>query len=92
MVFTASVFESLYPDSSARGWVWGGCLTAAATTGYLRYAAGRHFPTDILAGAAIGALAGYLVPKWHEVEPYDPGLDPAAKTSPGMSFAVRLGF
>ena len=50
------------PISSARGWVWGGCLTAAATTGYLRFAAGRHYPTDILVGAAMGAFVGYLVP------------------------------
>jgi len=28
MVFLASVFERLYPDSSARGWVWGGCMAA----------------------------------------------------------------
>ena len=92
MVFTATVYDRLYPDSNARGWVWGGCMTAAATTGYLRYAAGRHFPTDILAGAVIGAVAGYLVPRWHKVDPVDPGSDPAARASPGMTFAVRLGF
>jgi hypothetical protein len=73
MVFTASVFERLYPDSPARGWVWGGCLAAATTTGYLRYAAGWHYPTDILAGAAIGAFAGWVVPRLHEIDDLVPG-------------------
>jgi membrane-associated phospholipid phosphatase len=68
MVFFAGSFARLNPDSGARGWVWGGCLTAAAATGVLRWVAGRHFPTDILAGAAVGATAGWLVPRLHEAD------------------------
>ena len=68
MVCTASVHGKMYPDSSAKGWVWGGCLAAASTTAYLRYAAGRHFLTDVLAGAAIGSLTGWLVPHLHEID------------------------
>jgi membrane-associated phospholipid phosphatase len=86
MVFLASVFEKLYPDSSARGWVWGGCLTAAATTGYLRYAAGRHYPTDILVGAAMGAFVGYLVPSLHEIEVDTPGGTGKSRKSVTMGF------
>lgn len=37
----------------------------AATVGALRVAAGRHFPTDVLAGAALGSLIGWLVPTVH---------------------------
>lgn len=37
----------------------------AATVGALRVAAGRHFPTDVLAGAGIGALIGWLIPTVH---------------------------
>lgn len=85
MVFLASVFERLYPDSSARGWVWGGCLTAAATTGYLRYAAGKHYPSDILVGAAMGAFVGYLVPSLHELETAGGDGDKSRKS-------VTLGF
>jgi membrane-associated phospholipid phosphatase len=85
MVFLASVFEKLYPDSDARGWVWGGCLTAAATTGYLRYAAGRHYPSDILVGAVMGSFIGYLVPSLHELESESPGGDKRSKS-------VTLGF
>ena len=37
----------------------------AVTVGALRVAAGRHFPTDVLAGAALGSLIGWLVPTLH---------------------------
>jgi len=89
MVFAASVFSRLYPDSSARGWVWGGCLGVAATTGYLRYAGGWHFPTDILAGAALGSFVGWLVPRIHERE-LDPERGSAAKSE--VLVGVRMGF
>ena len=92
MVFLASVFERLYPDSSARGWVWGGCMTAAATTGYLRYAAGRHYPTDILVGAAMGAFVGYLVPTLHELEGDGPGGPAGDKSRRSMTLGITLGF
>ncbi len=92
MVFMASVFERLYPHSSARPWVWGGCLAAAATTGYLRYAAGRHYPTDILVGAAMGAFVGYLVPSLHELEEGGPGGAGGGKTRQTMTIGLTLGF
>lgn len=89
MVFLAGVFGKLYPDSDARGWVWGGCLAAAATTGYLRYAAGKHYPTDILAGAVMGAFVGYLVPAIHELE--TPGAEPG-KSRQTVTLGFSLGF
>jgi len=92
MVFLASVFERLHPDSSARGWVWGGCLTAAATTGYLRYAAGRHYPTDILVGAAMGAFVGYLVPSLHELETEGSDGPTGGKSGRTMTLGITLGF
>ena len=65
-VFTSTVYGRMHPDGSGRGWVWAGSLTVATTVGVLRYAAGKHFPTDIIAGAAIGSLVGWAVPKLHE--------------------------
>lgn len=41
-------------------------LSSATATGYLRYKAGRHFPTDILAGAILGSACGYFVPVLHQ--------------------------
>lgn len=65
-VFTSTVYGKMHPDGSGRTWVWAGSLTVATTVGVLRYAAGKHFPTDIIAGAAIGSLVGWAVPALHE--------------------------
>jgi len=43
--------------------VWATGLALAATTGYLRIAADKHWFTDTLGGAAIGSAAGYFVPR-----------------------------
>ena len=40
-------------------------IAAATTTASLRIVADRHFATDVLAGAAIGILSGWLVPALH---------------------------
>ncbi len=42
--------------------VWATGVPVAALTGYLRIAADKHYFTDVLAGAAFGALVGVLVP------------------------------
>lgn len=65
-VFLGTTYSRLKPESAARKWVWAGSLAAATSVGYLRYRAGKHFPTDVVAGAIIGASFGYLVPKLHE--------------------------
>jgi membrane-associated phospholipid phosphatase len=85
-VFMGEVYARLNPDRSARHWVRGGSLALAATTGFLRVRAGRHFPTDVLAGAAIGALAGWAIPQLHEVDP-ETGGGGAAKASIAFGFA-----
>lgn len=48
----------------AWGWILGVGMAAAATTGYLRIAADRHWATDVIAGAAVGSLAGFGLPVW----------------------------
>ncbi|MBO0947600.1 phosphatase PAP2 family protein [Fibrella forsythiae] len=65
-VFAAEIFRHYHPDSKAKPWVWVGSLGLATGTAYLRYEAGQHFPTDLLAGAAIGSLAGWGIPRLHE--------------------------
>jgi membrane-associated phospholipid phosphatase len=42
--------------------VWASALPPAAVTGYLRIAADRHYFTDVVAGAVLGAAVGFLVP------------------------------
>ncbi len=64
--FAAKVFSDYHPHSSLRFAFWGLAAGATAATGYLRYRAGKHFPSDVLLGAAAGALSGILVPQFHK--------------------------
>lgn len=89
LVFMATVYGKMYPDSGSRHWVWAGCLATAGTTGYLRYRAGYHFPSDILAGAALGGFVGWLVPQMHEIDPVTP---PANARSRPVLVGVTLDF
>lgn len=54
---------------SWRPWITliGGVLATTATS-YWRVTSGAHFPTDVLAGALIGAGVGVLVPHLHDDE------------------------
>jgi membrane-associated phospholipid phosphatase len=64
-VFTGYTYGLKHPGSRSAPWVWAGSLATAGAVGGLRIAAGKHFPSDILAGAAVGSLFGYLVPRLH---------------------------
>jgi membrane-associated phospholipid phosphatase len=86
-VFMGEIHARLNPHDAARHWVRGGTLALAAVTGWLRIQAGRHFPTDVLAGAAIGALIGWAVPRLHEVED-----DPAGGAKAAPIVAIGFGF
>lgn len=68
-VHLAYVHSLRHPESDADSWLWAGGLGAAATVAGLRVAAGKHFPSDILAGAAAGALSGWLFPHLHRAGP-----------------------
>lgn len=45
--------------------VWAVGLALATTVGVLRVVAGKHYPTDVLAGAALGGGIGAAVPLLH---------------------------
>lgn len=64
--FFARAFSDYYPDSKLKplAWVLGAGLPAF--TGYLRFQAGQHYPSDIIAGYVLGATVGYLVPTLHK--------------------------
>jgi membrane-associated phospholipid phosphatase len=64
--FTATTFCQYYPESKWKPLVWTYAVAMPAVTGYLRYQAGMHYPTDILTGYAVGAAVGILVPKIHQ--------------------------
>lgn len=66
--YTAAVYSIYHPNSKALPYIYIGAAAIPLTTGYLRYQAGKHFPTDIAAGLIIGALNGYLMAKWHKTK------------------------
>lgn len=75
-------------------WVWVSGLTFAAATSYLRVAADRHYLTDVLAGAALGATVGWVVPRLIDRRPEPAGQDPAARErreTPVPLFSLSLG-
>ena len=67
-VFTGEVFRHYFPHSRLKPIIWVGSLGLAAATSVLRYEAGKHYPSDLLAGAAFGSLVGWGIPKLHEVK------------------------
>ncbi|MGB3801571.1 MAG: phosphatase PAP2 family protein [Lewinella sp.] len=85
--FTAKVFHDLYPDSRWRSVVWAAAATVPLVTGYARYRAGKHFPTDIAAGYALGAALGILVPQLHK---RSGGHWSMVATGDGLGFAYRF--
>ena len=70
MTFTAAafntfVFSKYFPDSPWRFAVAGGSYAIAITTAALRLASGNHFATDVITGAVLGTLCGFLIPWTH---------------------------
>ncbi|MBI5544536.1 MAG: phosphatase PAP2 family protein [Deltaproteobacteria bacterium] len=59
-------------------WPWVAIVGYGAGVGALMLAAGYHFPTDLLVGAAIGTGLGVLVPALHRRRPAGLALVPTA--------------
>jgi len=64
--FGAKVYADYHPDSKVTWLFYTLAGATTATTAYLRYAAGQHFPSDLLLGIAQGTLTGLLVPHFHK--------------------------
>lgn len=64
--FIAKIFSDYHPDSKAKWIPYTVASVATAATGYLRHRGGRHFPSDILVGTAVGPLVGILIPHFHK--------------------------
>jgi undecaprenyl-diphosphatase len=67
--FTTYVFDKYFPYSPWRYVVGASTFTLAGTTATLRILSGNHFASDVLIGAAIGTITGFIVPFLHQNKP-----------------------
>jgi membrane-associated phospholipid phosphatase len=66
--FIAKVYADYHPDSKIKWVFYGAASAATVATAYMRLRGGMHFPSDVILGAATGALAGILVPQSHKTK------------------------
>jgi membrane-associated phospholipid phosphatase len=88
-VFFSVVYSDYFPDSQWKTPVWIGSLGAASIVGILRYGAGKHFPTDIIAGAVVGSAIGFFIPYIHQQENTD---FPVSREYQSKTIAIYLSF
>ena len=68
MFFMAKTWSDYHPDSKLKPVFYGAAGVATLTNAYLRYRAGKHFPTDLFVGVSMGTALGILVPHYHKKE------------------------
>jgi len=76
-VFLSKTYTDIFGKNRVSKIIWGSSIAVAGGTGFLRYKAGQHFPTDIIIGAIVGSGIGYLIPVLHKIE-----------TSQNLSFSI----
>jgi membrane-associated phospholipid phosphatase len=64
--YTASMLNLNPENKNAMPYIWTTAAVIPAITGYLRWKAGKHFPTDIFIGYAVGLGIGLLIPELHK--------------------------
>ena len=66
--FVATVISNYHPDMKTgyKIGLWSAAAIYPAITAYLRVESGKHFPTDVIAGYAVGAFTGWIIPFLHK--------------------------
>lgn len=62
---SAKIWADAHPGSRWKPVVWASAVALPVAMGCFRVGGGRHFPTDVLAGLAVGGAVGWLVPHLH---------------------------
>ena len=93
----AKVYNDYHPTNNWKWAFWGGATAATGTMIYMRHKAGKHFPTDLLAGTALGVASGILVPHFHknkdinhQVWNIGPSFSPYSEGGAGLSFTYKF--
>jgi hypothetical protein len=56
------LFSAAHPETMAKSWLWGVESAMATATSIWRIRAGKHFYSDVVIGAAVGATLGIGIP------------------------------
>ena len=81
--FLTSTFFTEYPDSPWKIPLSAASYSLAAGVGISRVFSGSHFISDVLAGAALGSVYGYLIPLLHLRK--DRATSAGVRQNPGLS-------
>ena len=92
--FTAKTISDYVDRSGVRAVAWTSAVLLPAATGFFRYKAGKHFPSDVIVGYLVGASVGFLVPHLHKTDPDEEGNDANSGGLPLVQeiFSVTLVF
>ena len=78
-------------SETATSVAWGAGLAVAAATATMQVRAGKHFPSDVVIGSAVGIAVGYLVPALHaDDKPYSPSGQDIAAAATGIVGGILL--
>lgn len=64
-VFAAKIWSDMHPNSRYKPLVWTAAAVVPAYVAAQRVRAGKHYPSDVLVGLAVGAAVGYIIPQIH---------------------------
>jgi hypothetical protein len=89
--FVAKVFSDYYPERKGlKITLFSAATTLTLANAYLRWNAGKHFPTDLIIGSGVGAAIGILIPELHKIKNENSPL--SLQTSPGgmlVTYQIR---
>jgi membrane-associated phospholipid phosphatase len=87
-----TIYAMSYPDSPYLVPFAIASYSMAVLTGSFRVAAGMHFVTDVVAGAALGSAIGYLVPFLHRKLSSTNGTEGLGMETTGSGLMVRFRY
>lgn len=64
--FFAMAYSLIYTNKTTKTLVWILAAAAILVGAYLRAMSGKHFPTDVLAGALVGCFVACAILNWHQ--------------------------
>lgn len=91
--FMAKVYADYNPDSKVKWIPYTLASVATGATAYLRHRGGRHFPSDIVLGTAVGPLVGILIPQFHKNKLFEKTglkITPFTGNGPGLSVVYKF--